>query len=554
MRNPIINKRILSITIVLLTSILVTFYCQYSIFRNKYIIPDDIRQNIFWMDRFRDKELFPDDIFLKYSSWITPIGVKSIYFLTGFFADPLTVTTFLPFFECAILALYSFGLGRLLQNNATGISLAVLLSFVAWYGELIFFEDGAAGSFFPILLVAFLYYFVKKDYLKCAVVLIVQPLFYPPALLICLLTYGISFIRYKQRRLCFERNKEKIIYFLLAVIICIFIIAPRYLLESSEFGKLVTLPQMCKMPEFYPEVSHKESVEPGGRTPFFYPSLSRNLLNDRSGIEFNNSTAFLVIVCLIFTFLLRKKAFELSEEIWYFLLASCYLFVLANIAALRLFEPSRYARLSLPLFLAIFFVVNSGRWVSSIKKRLYKKIITVFLIIVFAVFYLPRIHGDTEESDDRAVDIELYDFLSTLPKDVLIAGHPGCMDSIPTLSKRKVLVMEELSLPYYPNFYNVIKKRTIDFFDVYYGTSSEEFYKFCSKYKVTHFVVYKKHFEKDYLMGKRFYLSPFNEYIIDLVRSRNRDKFILNRIPENKKLFSCKDYFIIQCDRENLFN
>jgi hypothetical protein len=227
------------------------------------------------------------------------------------------------------------------------------------------------------------------------------------------------------------------------------------------------------------------------------------------------------------------------------------LFVLANIIALKLFEPSRYVKVSIPLFLIIFFVLNSQRWANAIKKFFYKRIIAISLIAAVLIFYLPSLQGDTHNWGD---DAKLYEFLSSLPKDILVGGHPRNMDNIPTFSRRKVLVLEELSLPFYPKFYNTIRNRTYSFFKAYYATSPKVFYDFCREYGVTHLVVYKKHFTKDYLNGLDFYNAPFNDYIIDLVRQGRERGFILNRVPENKKLFTAGNCFVIQCDRQDLFD
>lgn len=542
------NKRVW-IFAVISFSIFITLYCQYPLLKDKYIIQDDVRQNIIWMAKFQDAELFKDDIHLRYSWWVTPVGVKSVYYLTSFFADPILVAKVLAFFLCAISALYLFGLGKLLWNSRVGFFLASLFVLVAWYKELIFFEDGSAGDFFPALLAAFLYYFVKKDYLKTILILIAQTIFHPGASLICLLTYAISFIRCRQSRLCIERGGNKLIYFLIAIIICSSIVAPKHLLGSKEFGKIITLAQMRDMPEFYPERRCYGGTEPKGRTPVFFFSLYERLTNDRSGIGLNNSTLFLGGICLSLLILLRKKALKFPRGIWCFLLSSFLLFVAANVVMLKLFEPSRYVRVSFPIFLAIFSVVNSDRLISTIKTGAYRRRVGAFLIIIIAIFYLPRIQGDVEH---KAKDVKLYNFLSTLPKDILVAGHPKNMNDVPIFARRKVLIMEELSLPYYPKFYSEIKKRTYDFFNAYYTTSLEDLYGFCSKYGITHFVVYNLHFTKDYLQSKWFYISPFNDYITNLTRGQDEKQFILNNILDDKKLLVTEDYFVISCDKKTL--
>jgi len=539
------NKGVWIFAVVFL-AIFITLFCQYPLLKDKYVIQDDVRPNIFWMVKFQDPKLFKNDILSRYSSWVTPIGIKSVYSLTNFFVDPIIVAKVLCFFLCPIAAIYFFKLGELAWNSKIGFLSAALFLFVAWYKEFIFFEDGGTGDFFPVLLIAFLYYFIKRDYLKTTLVIILQAIFYPPAILICLFTYGISFVRRKQKRLCIEIGRKKLLYFLTAITLCFFILFPKYLLRDKEFGKIITLPQMKSMQEFYPGRKIYQEPEPRGRMPIIFPSLYERLTNDRSGINLNSSILFLGLFSLLLLILLRKKALILPRELWCFLLASIILFMGANAVMLALFEPSRYIRTSLPIFLVFFIVVNSYRLISEVKKSIYRRTVASFIITATLVFYLPRIQGDSEY---KAKDAELYSYLSTLPKDVLIAGHPRDMDNVPIFSKRKVLIMEELSLPYYPDFYEKIKERTYDFFDVYYATTPDKLCAFCSKYGITHFVVYNSHFAKDYLRNKKFYLAPFNDYIINLTKDHGEKEFILNNISEDKKLFVNKDCFVISCDK-----
>lgn len=543
------NNKKIWIIVILLFSLAVTLYCQYPILRNKYRIQGDVRQNIFWMEKFRDPELFKNDIYLRYSSWFESIGVKSFYFLTSFFSEPIIVTKLLPFLLCPIVALYFFGIGKLLRNKRTGILLAVLFVLVAWYTGLVYFEDGCAGDFLPVVLVIFLYYFLRKDYLKTGFAIILQALFYPPIFIVSLFSYAISFIRYKQGVVSFERDKRKLIYFLTTLIICAAILVPKYLFSSQEFGKVMTIAQLKAAPDFYRNERHKFDKPPNTKTSYFFSSMAERLTNDMDGISLSYSTILLFGISLILLILLRKKALKLRGELWCFFASSCFFYILSNQVMLVLFEPSRYVRVPFPVFLIIFNAVNFDILISTIQKNIYRRALILFFIIGMFIFYLPSIRGAGEYI---ATDKKLYDFLSGLPKNILVAGHPENMNYVPTYAKRKVFLVEEMLLPYFPKFYNEMKKRTYDFFDAYYAVSAEQVYAFCAKNGITHFVVYESHFSEDYLQKKIFYYSPFNDWIINLINKRYKKHFILNNIADNKKLAEDNDWFLIRCDKETL--
>ena len=142
----------------------------------------------------------------------------------------------------------------------------------------------------------------------------------------------------------------------------------------------------------------------------------------------------------------------------------------------------------------------------------------------------------------------LYRFLQTLPKDVLIAGHPSLMDNVPTFAKRKAFITEELSLPYHTNLYPIIKERTYDFFKAYYSDNLGKICDFCKIYNIAYIIVDKKHFTESYFIEEHFYLNPFNNYIKNLVK--NKTTFALMNIPQNKKIFEDDGVFVVKVEDE----
>ncbi|WP_199248376.1 hypothetical protein [[Phormidium] sp. ETS-05] len=60
----------------------ITFAIIYGImalqkaFKTPYVVQDDARQHVFWMQRFIDPELFPDDFITDYFQSVAPGGIK----------------------------------------------------------------------------------------------------------------------------------------------------------------------------------------------------------------------------------------------------------------------------------------------------------------------------------------------------------------------------------------------------------------------------------------------------------------------------------------------
>ena len=519
------NKEYFLIVVSLLCSFLVTLYSQYPLLINKYAINDDVRHAIYFYSRYQDKELFKDDYITNFYSQWSPWGLNIFYYIISLFYDPVQFTKILPFFICGLSTFYMFKLGKLLRSNITGLIASFLFVLVFWSRETFeSFGTGDGESFGVLFCVIFLYYFLKNNLYKVSIILIVLSLFYPPILLVCLLTYItcllLNFLKNK------KINKNELVLFIGTAFIIILIFSLKY---ANGRLSLVNLSTMKTMKEFYP----------GGRTPVFFSSVYDRLTNYQSGLALDYPLKFLFLAAIGIVFFLKKRALNLSHKLWCFLFVSLVCFTLANILMFELYGPSRYVRHPLPFFLILFISSNLDKIFEKIKSANMKSTaIFIFLVIICSSFAL-KIQRYFIIADQP----NLYNFLQTLPKDIYIAGHPNSMDNIPTFAKRKVFINEETSEPYYAKYYLVIKQRTYDFFNAYYSNSIDQVYDFCKKYNITHIIVYKHHFSQDYLSKGMFYLNPFNDYIKNLVK--NKKRFALMDISIKKKIFEEKDALVI---------
>lgn len=519
------KKENIFITISLLFSSLVTLYSQYPLLINKYAINDDVRHAIYFYSQYRYKGLFKADYITSlYSQW-SPWGLNFFYYIISLFYDPVQFTKILPFFLCGLSTYYMFKLGKLLKNNMTGLIASFLFVLVFWSRQIFeSFGTGDAESFGVLFCAMFLYYFLKDNLYKANIILILLSLFYPPLLLVSLLTYATSlffnFLKVK------KINKKELVLFIVTIFIIILISALKY---GNQNLSLVNLDTMKKMEEFYP----------GGRTPVFFFSVYDRLTNYQSGLALDYPMKFLFLVAIGIVSFLKKRALNLSHKLWCFLFVSLVCFTLANILMFKLYGPSRYVRHPLPFFLILFISSNLGNFFEKIKSA-NMKLVAFFLslAVIFSFFGLK-----IQRYFIVAGQSKLYNFLQTLPKDIYIAGHPSSMDDIPTFAKRRVFINEETSEPYYAKYYSVIKQRTYDFFNAYYSDSENQVFDFCKKYNITHIILYKHHFSQDYLSKGMFYLNPFNSYIKNLVK--NKKRFALMDISIKKTIFEEKDALLI---------
>ncbi len=122
-------------------------------FKGEFVVQDDARQHVFWMQRFVNPSLFYNDVIADYFQSIAPIGYSLIYQIAAFFKiDPLVFNKLLPF----ILGLITTGFAyrvtlKLLPIPLAGFLATLLLNQSLWLKDDL--VSGTSRAFaFPLFL------------------------------------------------------------------------------------------------------------------------------------------------------------------------------------------------------------------------------------------------------------------------------------------------------------------------------------------------------------------------------------------------------------------
>ena len=83
---------------------------------------EDAAVQNYWRVQMHDPEAFPDDPLADYSGAYREIGVEAIYYLTGFFVDPVTTSKWLWILYLPIGAYFLFRLGEMRAGPAADFS------------------------------------------------------------------------------------------------------------------------------------------------------------------------------------------------------------------------------------------------------------------------------------------------------------------------------------------------------------------------------------------------------------------------------------------------
>lgn len=122
-------------------------------FDGKFIVQDDARQHVFWMQRFINPHHFQDDLIADYFQSIAPIGYAAIYRLGAWLGiDPHLLNKLLPFGLGLLITYFAYRVTlRLLPVPLAGFSAALLLNQSLWLKDDL--VSGTSRAFaFPLFL------------------------------------------------------------------------------------------------------------------------------------------------------------------------------------------------------------------------------------------------------------------------------------------------------------------------------------------------------------------------------------------------------------------
>jgi hypothetical protein len=465
-------------------------------FRSEYIVQDDAREYVFWMQQFSDPTLFPHDLIAQYFKSITPPGYAAFYHVMAMLGvQPLLLSKMLPIALGLIATLYGFGIClRLFPLPAAGFIAMLLLNQSLWFKDDL--NSATPRAFVYPLFLALLYYLIGNQRIGILMVLVLQALIYPPLVFITIALLCLRLGYWESGKVHFRSNQLGFVGLSIGLSACALL---PYALSAEEFAPLVTRSQALIMPELHP----------GGRHPFFNPNpWSFWLVGEHSGIV-PPLMPPLIWLGLLLPVLMRyptrfplvqrvnRTIAVLSQTVW----VSLGLFVTAHLLLLKLFFPTRYTTHTFRIVLAIAAgivltvlldaafrvceaLVLRRRWLS-----LSTRLVLMLAIGTVLVFY-PQFSAEFPGTNFRiGGDTALYQFLQTQPKDTLVATLSDEANNIPTFAQRSVLFSKEYSLPFHLGYYRQIRERILDIIQAQYSPDLALAKQAIARYRITHWLI-----------------------------------------------------------------
>ena len=383
-----LDKNYLKIYVwLILLSIVGVAWLQWPRLGDPYRVDEDFR-SFYWFAKFQNPHLFPNDpeAGTRYVEiampWGKPIvtsvyslGYDFLFYTISFVVEPVLFSKLLPFALMPVTVLYLFEFGRLVRDRNTGLVLGIgFLLFNLAASSAVSVLNGLQRSFALTFMIALLYYLQAQKYRWALLTTLIAALFYPPACVLMLATWGMSvLLSLRLSQIGAWLQSRATAYLVVAVVLIGVVLSPAVLHRFGVFNSIVNPAQAAPEASVEPPNVDAESsgslltdpaYGPGGRSELFnlFPFVGRGGIVDL-GTDLINLLILLVLSGLI-VLVRGRVAFKLPRLVWVMLAATILMFTAAWLVVLvidkfLLYLPSRYTRVGLFLFLFLFFGLNA---------------------------------------------------------------------------------------------------------------------------------------------------------------------------------------------------
>lgn len=474
-------------------------------FNQQFIIQDDARQHIFWLRRYLNPELFPDDLIANYFQSVAPSGYKFFYAtLAQIGFDPVNVSQVLPIILGLITTGFCFAVAyQLLPIPSIGFIATTLLNQNLWM------QDGLISAtpkafIYPIFL-AFLCYWLKKSLFGISLSIILLAYFYPSLVLLCSVLLVLQFWQWSDKSLKFNYQRENLVFCCTGLIVACLSLLP-YVISAAEFAPIITVEQARALPEF----------QAGKRASFFDNNLWDFWFNGgRSGLRI--TSAFLPpltysALLLPVLWRLQKKFILIGKVIAQFnilirlILASLVMFSVAHIFLFKFHLPSRYTQHSFKIVVILAASISLILLIQKINDYLAPRwqILPITILLGILISYPASLDSFIWTGYVTGNYTKLYKFLEQQPTNIVVASLAEEANNIPSFAQRSILVSSEYAIPYHWGYYQQFRQRTKDLIAAQYTEDVALINNFISTYKINFWLIESKSFSPTYLQESRW--------------------------------------------------
>ena len=513
---------------------------------NLWIFNDDIRQHIAPLYSYYDSELFQNDyISQACRACFLPSLYKVFFKLTALVLDPYLTAALITY---VLIFLFIVFVSLCAKEIAgwTGFYVTLLLvSTNCIYIERI--VGGMPRSFaLPVAAFALWALMKNKPLLLCILIVLLAG-FYPFLLPVWILILFLSLFFLESLFKISWTTKQKVFVLLLVLFLVICLVLP-YVYGLYEYGG------------FSFDSSHSGG---GSSTKKYIGKILFDALDGYYGKYLFYAKDLLGKIALnklflaftFFTFINSFLKDEKSKKLLLFIVVSLLLaFISGEMFHNALLEKRllRYSFIVFTPLILVHVIKYIFELVNRSKLQLKEKNKTLLLLSIVLVSFIgiSSIRDHLPSRCGLIVRIStkkraLYQVISTLPKDVVIAGWPGgVIDNIPLLSKRAAFITRETDRSFISNLNIETNKRMQAFLSAYFSDHLEPLIRLNKNWNVNYLIVNRKHFSCD--TPPEVYKKKYQEYLDRNFKCDN--VFILGPL-DDYKIYSDEKHFILDLNR-----
>lgn len=368
-------------TVLMFVSLLAVLWLQAPRLFDPFSVDEDFR-TFYWMSKFQDPTLFPDDplqstiytnIPMPWGDWPIPLaspGYGLLYYAASFAIPIVLFSKLLVFLLMPMTVWYLYEFGKATRSSGLGVTLAAGFIFLNLASPTsVSLLTGLQRAFAFTLIIALIYYLQQQKHIAAILTIMIATLIYAPMAVLGLVIWGLSTLRISQQlglRLLIDRRSLGTAF--VSGFLTVLIIVPTLLIN---FSHIFTRPETVAAAKqtVAPSTETSQSLwdnptfQDGGRKALFliFPFVGRLGLFDE---PLDALHAFILLAIGSLIFLVRgRRALDLPYVVYCVLGASLVMFALSWLAifltnSFILYLPSRYTRVGLVLFLMMFVLFN----------------------------------------------------------------------------------------------------------------------------------------------------------------------------------------------------
>ena len=507
------------------------------------IVSADALVHQYWMWHWKDAALFNDPLTaeLRHSARY-PDGYQALFWIASHVADPIA---FGELVGVGLMALSGFLVFLIVREHTPWRP-------AAWIGAALFlvpfeihrFYGGFPRAFVhPVVLLTVLLA-LRRRHLAASLVAASGALFYPPAAVLAVGTLIVS-ARLDRRRLAYAG--------LAFVLMLVFVLAP------GAGPRVMTANEARAFPEFGEH----------GPLHFFVPSLIEYLRDNRSGFDLRTAGSILAVATVAALLARRSNWRLLRAEVWAMAISALGAFAVSQLVLFRLYLPHRYTYPLLAFCAIAIAVTLRPTWAALTARRprlgAFALLAAPAAVCAFAVFVFPLappepratvlavalvaipavlavwlrnpplgaavtgvtlivavlvLPGPLVRTGAACPQRPFTRYLSTLPKDAVIAGDPAELMCIPATTHRGVVISTQLAPAYEADYFRHGRARMFNDLKAYYGPSVAAIADL-RRYRATHLLVRRDAVAREIAGRGRWQAGklPYGRYVRQLLKA-----------------------------------